>query len=62
MAVVVRTRRRNLSLFAVVWLVVGLVVAVQRAYITVSLIKTLVSAILAVLLWPLVLVGIHFTF
>jgi hypothetical protein len=57
-AVVVRTRRRNISLITLVWLVVGIVVAVQRGYITVSLLRAILSAILAIVLWPLVLLGI----
>jgi hypothetical protein len=57
-AVVVRTRRRNISLLALIWLVVGIVVAVQRGYITVSLLRAILSAILAIVLWPLVLLGI----
>jgi hypothetical protein len=57
-AVVVRTRRRNISLVALIWLVVGIVVAVQRGYITVSLLRAILSAILAIVLWPLVLLGI----
>jgi len=59
-AVVVRTRRRNLSLFALIWLIVGVVVAVQRGYITVGLLESILSAILAIILWPLVLLGISF--
>ena len=58
MAVVVRTRRRNISLVGLIWLVVGIVVAVQRGYITVSLLRAILSAILAIVLWPLVLLGI----
>jgi predicted PurR-regulated permease PerM len=57
-AVVVRRRTRNVSLLVVVWLLVGLVVAVERGYITASLLRALVSAVLAILLWPLVLLGI----
>jgi hypothetical protein len=59
-AVVVRTRRRNISLLALVWLIVGVVVAVQRGYITLALLKDILSAILAIVLWPLVLLGINF--
>jgi hypothetical protein len=57
MAVVVRTRR-NVSLLVVVWILVGLVVAAQRGYITVALLKAILSALLAIVLWPLVLLGI----
>ncbi len=58
MAVVVRRRARNVSLLFVVWVLVGLVVAVQRGYITVSLLRAILSALLAIILWPLVLLGI----
>jgi predicted PurR-regulated permease PerM len=58
MAVVVRTRR-NVSLLFVVWILVGLVVAAQRGYITVALLKLILSALLAIILWPLVLLGIN---
>jgi uncharacterized membrane protein len=57
-AVVVRRRARNVSLLVVVWVLVGLVVAVQRGYITATLLRGIVSAVLAILLWPLVLLGI----
>ena len=59
MAVVVRRRTRNVSMLLVVWVLVGLVVAVQRGYITATLLRLIVSAVLAVLLWPLVLLGIN---
>jgi hypothetical protein len=59
-AVVVRSRRRNMSLLTLIWLIVGVVVAVQRGYITIALVKAILSAILAIVLWPLVLLGISF--
>jgi hypothetical protein len=62
MAVAARTRSRNTSLVALVWLVIGVIVAIQRGYITLALIKIIVSAVLAVVLWPLVLLGISFRF
>lgn len=57
---VVRTRRRNISLVTLIWLIVGIVVAVQRGYITVALLRAILAAILAVVLWPLVLLGVNF--
>ena len=59
MAVVVRRRTRNVSLLLVVWVLVGIVVAVQRGYITATLLRLIVSALLAIFLWPLVLLGIN---
>ncbi len=55
---VVRRRARNVSLLTVVWVVIGLVVAVQRGYLTVSLLRAILSALLAIFLWPLVLLGV----
>jgi len=50
--------RRNVSLVTFIYLIIGLVVAWQKAYITVALLKLVLSAILAVVLWPLVLLGV----
>jgi predicted PurR-regulated permease PerM len=58
-AVLVRRRTRNVSLLVVVWVLIGIVVAAERGYITASLLRVLVSAVLAILLWPLVLLGIN---
>jgi hypothetical protein len=57
--VVVRTRRTNISLVGLIYLIIGLVVAWQRGYITVSVIKVVLSAVLAVVLWFLVLLGVN---
>jgi len=43
---------------AVIWVIVGLVVAWTHSYITVSVLKIVLSALLSVVLWPLVLLGI----
>jgi hypothetical protein len=56
---VVRARTRNVSLLFVVWIIVGIVIAVQRGYITASLVRAILSALLAIVLWPLVLLGIN---
>ena len=45
-------RRRPISL-------IGLIVAWNRGYITVALLERVLSAILAVLLWWLVLLGVN---
>jgi predicted PurR-regulated permease PerM len=44
----------------IIWILIGIVVAVERHYVTVYLLKLVLSAILAILLWPLVLLGISF--
>jgi hypothetical protein len=46
-------------LFVVVYVIIGLFVAWDRGYATLAWLKTLASAILAVLLWWLVLLGIN---
>ena len=45
---------------SVIYLVVGVVIAVSHHYFThVNTLKPIVSALLAVFLWPLVLLGIN---
>jgi len=50
--------RRRYSWLFIIWVIIGLVVAWERAYITVYLVKLVLSALLAIFLWPLVLLGI----
>jgi hypothetical protein len=48
--------------FRIVWLIyviIGIAVAWDRGYITVHLLKLIVSALLAILLWWLVLLGVN---
>ena len=52
--------RSRAGLGTVVWLIIGLIVAAAHHYFTnIATLKLVVSAILAVVLWPLVLVGIN---
>jgi uncharacterized membrane protein len=54
-----RTRFRMPSIFAIAYVVVGLIVAQQHHYFNnLGTIKRVASAVLAVLLWWLVLLGI----
>ena len=55
---VVRTRRHSISLVGLIYLIIGLVVAWQRGYLTVSVLKVVLSALLAIFLWFLVLLGV----
>jgi hypothetical protein len=49
---------RRTTLLSVVYLVIGVIVAYSEKYLeNVDRTKRLISAILAILLWPLVLVG-----
>ena len=51
--------RRPRTLVGLIYIIVGLVVAWNRGYITIGLLKTVLSALLAVFLWFLVLLGIN---
>jgi hypothetical protein len=50
--------RRRYSWLFIIWVIIGLVVAWERSYITIHLVKLVLSALLAIFLWPLVLLGI----
>ena len=50
---------RRYSWLFIIWVIVGLVVAWTHSYITVYLLKLVLSALLAIFLWPLVLLGIN---
>lgn len=52
--------RRPVSLGFVIWIVVGLVVAANKDFLDgIGTVEGAVSAVLAVLLWPLVVLGIN---
>jgi|GEM_PF-921675 hypothetical protein len=51
-------RRRGISLGLALWLVVGVVMAIVRGYITSDLLAAVGSALLAIVLWPLLFLGI----
>jgi hypothetical protein len=42
----------------IIWVLVGIVVAWEHVYITVRLLEGVASAILAIVLWPLVLLHV----
>ncbi len=47
------------SLLAIAWLVIGLIVAANNGYLgAIENLASLLSALLAIILWPLVLLGI----
>ena len=50
---------RRYSWLFIIWVIVGLVVAWTHSYITVYLLKLVLSALLSIFLWPLVLLGIN---
>ena len=54
-------RGRQVSLGVVVWLVVGLIVAAKNDFLDhLDSLERILSAVLAVAVWPLVLLDIHF--
>jgi hypothetical protein len=53
-------RRTGSGLITAIWIIIGFIVAASHHYFThVGTIKLIVSAVLAILLWPLVLLGIN---
>jgi hypothetical protein len=54
--------RGSISLLPIVWLVIGVLVASSHGYLgNLGTLGAVLSALLAVLLWPLVLLGTTFT-
>jgi hypothetical protein len=48
------------GLGGIIWLIVGVIIASSHHYLThVGALKPIVSAVLAIALWPLVLLGIN---
>lgn len=54
-----RFSRRRYSLVFIIYVIIGIVVAWERGYITVALLKAVLSALLAIFLWWLVLLGVN---
>jgi hypothetical protein len=50
--------RRPISLVVVIYVIIGLVIAWEKHYITVGLLKGVLSALLAIFLWWLPLLGV----
>lgn len=50
---------RRFGLLGVIYILIGLIVAFSHSYITAGLFTRLLSAILAIVLWPLPLLGIN---
>ena len=51
--------RRRFSLLGLIYVLVGIYIAFAYDYITLRLIKLVLSALLAIFLWPLVLLGVN---
>jgi uncharacterized membrane protein YhaH (DUF805 family) len=54
-----RMFRRPIHIVWLIYLIVGIFIAWERNYITVHLLKSVASALLAILLWWLVLLGVN---
>jgi hypothetical protein len=52
-------RRVTISLLGLVYIVVGIVIAVSKHYITIGWLKVVASGLLAVFLWWLLLLGVN---
>jgi hypothetical protein len=50
--------RRRFSLLGLIYVLVGIYVAFSKDYITLRIVKLVLSALLAIFLWPLVLLGV----
>ena len=53
--------RRRFGLLGLIYVLVGIYVAFAYDYITLRLVKLVLSALLAIFLWPLVLLGVELT-
>ncbi len=54
----VNDRRSGMSVGTVIYLIIGVVVAANQGYLVFTSLSSMLSALLAVLLWPLLLFGI----
>jgi hypothetical protein len=52
-------RRFTISLLGLIYIVVGIVIAVSKHYITIGWLKVIASGLLAVFLWWLLLLGVN---
>jgi hypothetical protein len=50
---------KRIGLVGLIYIIIGIVVAVEKHYITVNLLKWVFSALLAILLWWLPLLGVN---
>ena len=53
--------RRRFSLLGLIYILVGIYIAFAEGYIGIELVKRVLSALLAIFLWPLVLLGVDLT-
>ncbi len=51
--------RGGFSLFGLIYILIGIYIAWDHGYITIDLLKRVLSALLAVFLWVLILLGVN---
>jgi undecaprenyl pyrophosphate phosphatase UppP len=52
-------KKLSISVIGLIYIVVGIIIAVSRHYITIWWLKVIASGVLAVFLWWLVLLGVN---
>lgn len=52
-------KKLSISVLGLIYIIVGIIIAVSKHYITISWLKVIASGVLAVFLWWLVLLGIN---
>jgi hypothetical protein len=52
-------KKLSISVFFLIYIVVGIIIAVSKHYITIGVLKVIGSALLAVFLWWLTLLGVN---
>jgi hypothetical protein len=52
-------KRLSISVLGLIYIVVGIIIAVSKHYITISWLKIFASGVLAVFLWWLLLLGVN---
>ena len=51
--------KANVSVLGLIYVIVGVVIAVAKHYLTIAVLKVIASVLLAIFLWWLVLIGVN---
>lgn len=51
-------QRSGISIGTIIYIVIGIIVAANRGYLVFTSLSSILSALLAILLWPLLLFGV----
>lgn len=52
-------KKLSISVLGLIYIIVGIIIAVSKNYITIAWLKVVASGVLAVLLWWLLLLGVN---